>query len=262
MPTETIEKLAVKVREKAKQLAHLFNYCELCEQPLGQQVALCDQCLSLIPHFPLTTLSGDLLNRPEIYKLYGKCAFDHLIAITPYQFPVSDWLKQFKYLGRWQYQRACCRLLRFHLSELLNLSEFSKPDIVMPVPIHINRWQHRGFNQTLPLARTIADIFSVQCNANGLVRHVQSGSQAQASGKIRRKQLKNNFALVSHKITNKITNEMTTDEMIASQEKLAGMHVALVDDVVTTGATVSEISRLLKAANVAKVSVYCLALSL
>ena len=127
----------------------------------------------------------------------------------------------------------------------------------MPVPIHINRWQHRGFNQTLPLARTVAKVFKVQCNADCLVRQTQTGAQAQASGKLRRKQLKNNFAL----LTDETSNE-TSNEVMGKRAKLEGMHVALVDDVVTTGATVSEISRLLKAANVAKVSVYSLALSL
>ncbi|WP_448556531.1 ComF family protein [Thalassotalea montiporae] len=253
MITDTIEKLVAK----ATQLIHLFNYCELCEQPIYQQVALCDHCVSLIPRFQLDSLNGDLLNRPEIYGLYSKCAFDHLVAISPYQYPMSDWLKQFKYLGRWQYQRLCCRVLHFHLNELLKLSDFRPPDIVMPVPIHINRWQHRGFNQTLPLARTVAKVFKVQCNAGCLVRQTQTGSQAQASGQLRRKQLKNNFALVTDETSNETSNEVTDKRV-----KLEGMHVALVDDVVTTGATVSEISRLLKAANVAKVSVYCLALSL
>ena len=241
---------------KATKAVHLFNYCELCEQAIpltlgqtinqtvSQQTGLCDQCAALIPHFQLAELNGDLLNRPEIHTLYNKCHFDRLIAISPYQFPISDWLKQYKYFGKWQYQRLCARLLQYHLGELIKMSDFCRPDVVLPVPIHIKRWQQRGFNQTLPLASVIANIFNIECDADCLSRQAQTGTQAQASGSVRRKQLKGNFSL------------------ICDPNLLAGKHIALVDDVVTTGATVSEISRLLKAAKVSSVSVYCLALSL
>ncbi|WP_448212575.1 ComF family protein [Colwellia sp. MEBiC06753] len=225
-----------------KQLISQINYCEICDQALKGEDVICQHCLAVIPQFSLTDWAGDLLNRPEIYRLFRQCKFDHLISVTPYQYPINQWLTQYKYHRQLRYGALCNRLLEHQVLPLIQNQILTPPDLIIPVPIHINKWQQRGFNQCQLLANRLSKILGISVNNDVIVRHQKTRAQAHLSGKQRRKNLKGCFTVVDQNI-------------------LQGKHVWLVDDIVTTGATANEISRQLKAANAQSITLITLAIS-
>lgn len=95
---------------------------------------------------------------------------------------------------------------------------FSAVDYVVPVPLHKKRIKERGYNQSAHFAEGIAKALGCQCEINNLVRKVATKTQTHKSRFARFENMKDVFDVVS-------------------PETLAGKHVLLVDDIVTTGST-------------------------
>ena len=108
------------------------------------------------------------------------------------------------------------------------------------MPLHHTRMARRGFNQATELARPVARALSRPMMANVLLRHRATQTQKGLSASDRRRNLRGAFSC-------------------RRVELIAGRHVALIDDVMTTGATVEEASRTLLAAGARQVSVWCVA---
>ena len=230
-----------------KKLQHIkvTGHCVYCHQSHSGHSAICEHCLSLIPQFDYHKIEGDLLNRPEIFKLFPKAKFDRLLAITPHQYPLNLWLTQLKYTGSLTYLTHINALITEHLNRLTKVSSSSvvAPDNLVPVPIFIKKWQRRGFNQSYLIAQQLARYFDMTVDNDVIFRVKQNVAQVNQSGAQRRKNLRNNFEL-----NNGID--------------LRGQSIWLVDDVITTGSTLNEISRLLKAAGVKQITAYALTISL
>jgi ComF family protein len=114
-------------------------------------------------------------------------------------------------------------------------SYLQKPDVIVPVPLHKSRYRQRGFNQALEIARTVSKDMQVPLDVYSCQRQHDTPQQSQLPAKQRRKNLKNAFAVV---------------------RPLNAAHVAILDDVMTTGSTVHELAKVLKKAGVAKVDVW------
>ncbi len=207
-------------------------------------IAGCDECCDELPSFNYENLYGDLLNNPDIFKSVENQYFDHLICLSPYQEPFNKWISLFKYQGHFELSELISTLLAHHWLALLNKDAIVKPDLVIPVPLHISKWQKRGFNQSTELGRQFAKQIGCGFNDEIIVRNQESLPQAGNSGVERRKNLKGAFNFHRYRHGNDIPQ-----------------HVLLIDDVVTTGSTVNEISRLLKATGVTKVTVLAICLS-
>ncbi len=113
------------------------------------------------------------------------------------------------------------------------------PDVLLPVPLHNKRLRERGYDQTLLLAKALQrqlHHLKVDCHLLERVRH--GPAQQQLDARARRKNIRQAFVL---------------------RGKPTFTHVAVLDDVVTTGATVSEIARLLKGSMVDRVDIWCIA---
>ena len=113
-----------------------------------------------------------------------------------------------------------------------------KPDVLLPVPLHNARLQKRGFNQALELARPVARRLRLPIAENLCVRNKHTAVQSELDAVERRRNLHAAF-------------EVT--------RSLAGVHVAILDDVLTTGATASALTLVLRQAGAATVQVWCLA---
>ncbi len=114
------------------------------------------------------------------------------------------------------------------------------PEVVIPVPLHEKRLRKRGYDQALLVAKALKkqlpDVITLE---NQLIKRVKHSSpQQNLDAKDRQKNIKQAFAL---------------------QKNLQYRHIALVDDVVTTGATVSEITKLLKKAGAERVDIWSIA---
>jgi len=231
----------------------LFNIscCDLCGEDVGnvvlankalEQSLLCQHCLDDLPLFNLDLLQSNLLSWPAIYRALPNIHFDYLISLTPYISPVDHWLKQFKYQGRFELSSLFSALLANILIEQWPTTA-KAPDLVLSVPLHVSKWQVRGYNQAHLIAEKLSKSMHLPYLPSALIRIKKNTSQVGKTGAQRRKNLCNAFALVS-------------------QLPVKVKHILLVDDVITTGSTASEISELLKNAGIEKVTLVTVCLSL
>ncbi|MBD3816720.1 MAG: ComF family protein [Halothiobacillus sp.] len=111
------------------------------------------------------------------------------------------------------------------------------PDVLIPMPIHPDRRRVRGFNQARLIADRVGQRFDLPVHGKAVIRSGSSGSQSGLSAIDRRKNLKNAFEVREH----------------------LPEHVAIVDDVMTTGSSADALAYALKRAGVRMVSVWVLA---
>jgi len=114
------------------------------------------------------------------------------------------------------------------------------PQMLVPVPLHPDRLRERGYNQALELARPLARVLRVPLKANLLERTRATPAQTNLDAKTRRRNMRGAFTINATGLP-------------------PAAHVALIDDVMTTGATLRECARVLKRAGVARVDVWVLA---
>jgi len=226
--------------------------CDLCGQDVDSsnllgyslpQTLLCQHCISDLPYFNQSLVSGNLLSWPAIHRALPKIHFEQLFALSPYIYPFNKWLAQMKYLGRFELANLFSALICAQWQAMKMNQVIAPVDLVLPVPLHVKKWQIRGYNQAHLLAKPIATQLVLPYDDKLLMRVKNNDSQMGKTGSQRRKNLVNAFAL---------------------QKKLASdiKHVMIIDDVVTTGSTVSEISKLLKQAGAETVTLVTVCLTL
>ena len=150
-----------------------------------------------------------------------------------YAWPLNLLEMRFKFSG----SLACGRVL----AELWHQAgpPAMRPECIIPVPLHRHRLRRRGYNQALELARPLARIFDIPLRPNCLVRQRHTDPQSELDAIARRRNLRHAFAL--------------------AENAQPPAHVAVLDDVMTTGATLAECTRTLKRAGVDRVDVWALA---
>ena len=240
-----------KIYQLLKQALVNVSCCDLCGTNVGKvvmsnrvlnQSLLCQYCLDDLPLFNLDLLQANLLAWPAIYRALPNIHFDCLLSLTPYISPMDHWLQQFKYQGRFElaalFSALLCNVLVTQWSTMTKV-----PDLVLSVPLHTSKWQVRGYNQAHLIAEKLAKEISLPYLPSALVRIKKNDSQVGKTGTQRRKNLRNAFAL-------------------AFPLPMRVKHILLVDDVVTTGSTASEISKVLKSSGIDKVTLVTVCLSL
>ncbi|MBN65955.1 MAG: amidophosphoribosyltransferase [Rickettsiales bacterium] len=146
-------------------------------------------------------------------------------------------ITQYKYADKTERTAAYGRLLQRAAADILPLAE-----LIIPVPLHRRRLWQRKYNQSLLLAYALSELASVEMLADGLVRTRATPPQAGLDKKARTKNVKGAFAVHP-----------------AHADILRGKSVLLVDDVITTGATIDACTQALLGARVANVYVVTLA---
>lgn len=121
---------------------------------------------------------------------------------------------------------------------LLERAQTGSPQLLLPVPLGRSRYCKRGYNQAMVLAEPIARRACLVLRTDVLVRQRETLEQAGLDRRARRHNLARAFAVV---------------------RPLDAQHVAVIDDVLTTGSTASELARVLKDAGAARVDVWCIA---
>lgn len=223
--------------------AALTSQHALPRQTIPQQTLVCAACFADLPLFKQAIIQGDLLNWPAINKALPNANFDHLVCLSPYLPPFTHWLPQFKYQGRFELVSLFSKLLATLFAEELLTHYISPIDLVLSVPLHSRKWQIRGYNQAHLIAKPLANLLQLPYEQSALTRVKNNISQVGQTGSQRRKNLTNAF-----KLTRSLPSHIN--------------HVMLVDDVLTTGSTANEISKVLKKAGVNKVTVATVCLTL
>jgi ComF family protein len=216
-------------------------FCPVCQGRLGEdrRDPLCGPCWERIerieaPYCRVCGLPfGDFVSvdgeqRPQNAHLCGRCRrrlppFAYARSAARYGAVAREALHAFKFGGR----RALAAPLGDLLAELSDSLPIQAPDLVVPVPLHPRRERERGFNQSLLLARRLGRAWHVPVHATVLARALHTLPQTELSGEARRTNVRAAFAL-------------------RSQDAVAGKHVILVDDVFTTGSTVTACALCLK----------------
>jgi ComF family protein len=154
--------------------------------------------------------------------------------------PVDDLIRELKYHG----VIANARVLGVLLAQAVQERGGPLPGLLVPVPLHDSRLRERGFNQAAALARYAGRMLGVGC-AHGVVRRVRdTPSQTSLSVEERYRNVRGAFAISGARARALLD---------------AAGHVAIVDDVMTTGSTVEELKHTLLAAGVRQVDVWAVA---
>jgi ComF family protein len=148
-------------------------------------------------------------------------------------------ITRFKHSAKWPLGRLLAELLAQFLQHRFD-EDLERPDLLVPVPLAAKRLRQRGFNQAAMLARWLSAGLDIPCDETLLRRIQDTSAQQDLNADARKKNLRNAFAL-------------------SPDASIKGRHLALVDDVLTTGATAQALARLLVDAGAARVDVYCLA---
>ncbi len=161
-------------------------------------------------------------------------AFDCCIAGSMYRYPVDLMIKRLKYQARLDMVRSLSR----PLIERIRLECFELPDCLVPTPLHSSRQRSRGFNQAREIARVLAQNLFLPVDDRLVRRHKATAQQYDLRPEHRERNVKSAFSLIK-------SNNYRS--------------VAIVDDVLTTGATANELARLLKRHGSEQVQLWCLA---
>ena len=197
--------------------------CYLCR---GASVdTLCAPCGSELPYLArarcprcgLPATAGDPCGR----CLGEPPAYDATIAVFAYAFPADVLVQGLKFRS----DLALARLLADELHAEVRAASDAAVDLIMPVPLHDARLRERGYNQSMEIARGIASQLGVHLAADACIRVRDTAAQLDLPLKERRENVRGAFSC---------------------RQALEGKTVAVVDDVMTTGATLAELATTLK----------------
>ncbi len=200
--------------------------CADCYQNLPWNLRACGQC-----GLPLETgdRCGSCLAKPP--------AFIHCITPFRYEAPISTLIVQLKFHQRLIHTRLLSQLL----AEAIRQGRRPLPECIIPVPLHSQRIRQRGFNQALEIARPLSKTFNIPLLFDSCYRRTNTLPQSRLSASARRRNIAAAFDL---------------------QQNIPFNHVAIVDDVMTTGQTVRVLSGMLQQQGIKTIEVWCCARAL
>lgn len=161
-------------------------------------------------------------------------AFDATIAAADYAPPIDQLVLALKFGGRLELASLFARMIRDALS---TSGECIRPTLLTAVPLGGRRLSDRGFNQALEIAKPLARALGMPLNARLIVRQRDTEAQTLLSPDKRRKNIRGAFAVPED-----------------AAQLVRDCHVAVVDDVLTTGETLNELAATLKRAGAASVT--------
>ena len=225
-------------------LSGLFSkHCLLCLSPTQNHYLLCPDCVKDLPvntqHCLVCAIPLTATQAQNSTLVCGKCQKTpphYTTSIIPYIYasPVKQLISQLKFHGNLTY----APLLAHSFIRALKNRSSNLPECIIPVPLHITRLRERGFNQALELSQIVGKQLTIPIDYSLCQRNKSTPFQSVLIGKQRKLNIKNAFAMAK-----------------PHQYK----HVAIFDDVVTTGTTVNELALSLKKSGVEIVEVWAIA---
>ena len=229
------------VRHYRKIAAQIFKSnqcCYLCSCQSSEQI--CHWCLDDMPGLSAHTAEQNLLNSPAISDAITHDNFEQMFIPLLYQWPITRVLKDFKYTQKTWLVDCLNAILAHHLATAY--SEVTRPEAIIPVPIHIKKYAQRMYNQAALLAQEVGLTLSIPVLQQHVARTRNTPAQSLLSGTQRRRNAISAFSC---------------------SDMQPWQHVAIVDDVVTTGATVNALACTLKKSNPKlRIDVWAVALSI
>lgn len=199
--------------------------CNACFRDLPWNDHACRQCARALPDLP-ASLCGACSRQPPSY--------DSAHAAFTYAWPVDRLIRRFKFNA----DLATGRILALLLGTYLDLHQIRRPDLLLPVPLHHRRLAERGFNQSSEVARILRRRLDTKMAFDRLLRIRATPAQSGLDRATRQRNLRRAFEC---------------------RGSLSGLHIGIVDDVMTTGSTAQAAAVALKRAGAVRVDVYALA---
>lgn len=222
----------------------IVSQCWLCQQPLyHSRHGICCYCQHHLPILPPCCPCCGLPSTSTVLRC-GRCLikpprWHRMTFVSDYAPPLSGLIKKLKFGATAQLAPVLARLLllRWQDARRHNCDKIIRPQRIISVPLHHWRCWRRGYNQTDLLARPLAHWLGCAYTPMTLQRVKATPPQQQLRAAERRKNLRGIFRCT---------------------EAVRGQHIALLDDVVTTGSTLNEIARLLWSQGIASLQVWCI----
>jgi ComF family protein len=212
--------------------------CLVCGEAGACGRDLCMECHGALPWNACACMRCGL-PMPEPVPACGRCLkkpppLDHVHAAFRYAFPVDALLPRFKFHRDLAAGRELAEAMQASLAVTMDQAD-SRPQALIAVPLHRRRLRQRGYNQALELARPLAQAFGIALLRDGLHRVRDIAPQSDLGALARRRNPRGAFAVGSDVLPT---------------------HIALVDDVMTTGATLHECAKVLRRAGVQRVDAW------
>ena len=196
-----------------------MDLCGACERALPRMGAACRGCA--LP-LPVGGVCGACLRLTSpLQEVHAACL---------YAAPLDRLLPRFKFHD----DLAAGRLLSQLMSE--SFAALPRPDVLVPVPLHLGRLRSRGYDQALELARPLARALDIPLRTRWLVRRRATAPQSERDAMARRRNMRNAFAV--------------------REGACVAAHVTLIDDVMTTGATLRAAAHALRRAGALRVDAW------
>ncbi len=223
-------------------LNNLFpRVCVLCDAPGHRHLDLCKECIADLPWLKDCCVICAVPLPLNQRNLCGQClvkepSFSRCISAFEYRYPVDRLIIKFKF----SQQLIIGKVLAYLAAGIIQqqTDENDLPDLLIPVPIHPKRLRQRGFNQALEIADVISEFLAIPVDYQSCSRLINTATQKSLPAKQRHSNLKGVFSV---------------------NRSIANQSIAIIDDVMTTGATAEALSRCMVKAGARKVQVWTIA---
>jgi len=195
--------------------------CEACLQNFPSLGDACPRCALPISH---THVCGHCLNQPPEQ--------DVSFSLFPYLDPIKGLIVDLKYHDK--------IFLSAFFADLMakQLHHRPRPDLLIPIPLHPNRIRQRGYNQSFELAKSLSTRLAIPTSHDYLIRIIDTKSQANIPFKARKKNIQHAFKCIQNQVP---------------------AHIAIVDDVLTTGHTANAAAKQLRKAGATTIEIWTIA---
>lgn len=240
---------------QAPMLRSLFNKalaqpCLLCANHQGGKFGVCNGCIQQLPWF--TAPQCKVCGLVSQHGICGAClsappSIDQTQAVFTYDYPLNHLLQQFKYQEALSISRLFAHVLQQKIAQnrtstaVVNGINQPNIDLIIPMPMHPQRLKTRGFNQAHEIAKPMAKALQLPLNPHVCQRVKLTPPQA------------------SLPLKDRVTNIHGAFEC---KKNLEGLNIAIIDDVMTTGASLNELAKTLKKAGAARIECWVIARTL
>jgi len=220
--------------------------CVICLNVSDQKRDICQSCEKQLPYLSHGCIQcgNSLPQKNRLSEKCGRCIqdtpyYDRTIVGFTYTTPIDIWIKQFKFHKKGMYANILCQIYMEKLAAYYQLYPENKPQLLIPVPLHWRRLISRGYNQTDTIARYLSKALNIPIIHNRCVKRIKfTPPQAQLSRDKRHHNIRGVFKV---------------------KEGISIEHIAIVDDIFTTGNTANELAKELKKTGVTTISIFALA---
>lgn len=203
----------------------LYDICKDCVAELPYKNQSCSRCALAMDGFNSPVCGGCIRQAPS---------YDVLLSPFEYYFPIDKLITELKFRQKLYHAHTLGHLFSHYITE----KAMPLPECLIPVPLHPKRLQQRGYNQSLEIARVVSKNLKIPIDRTLCARIKNTKPQSGLDANARHDNIKNAFQIM-HQHSYK--------------------HVAIIDDVVTTGHTVEVLAKLLRQNNINVIQVWSIA---